>query len=291
MQSGTEKVADEVISWFRAHARPLPWREPTSPWGILVAEVMSQQTPVARVEPIWREWLHRWPTPADLAAAPTAEVLRAWQGLGYPRRALRLKECAGVLQERYVGEVPRDYDQLVELPGVGDYTAAAVLTFAFADRVVLLDTNIRRVLVRAWLGYQFPHDVTEKTLRTLAAELLPPEPAAAWWNAALMELGALVCTARTPNCPACPLQDHCQWARAGYPASAKKSRTQAWAGTDRYVRGQIMGALRAAADPLPVPVIQWADAEQLQRALESLQTDGLIMLVDSPAGPLAALPT
>ncbi|MCQ9387315.1 A/G-specific adenine glycosylase [Brevibacterium sp. 50QC2O2] len=251
-----------ITSWFAAHARDLPWRRPgTTAWGVLVSEVMSQQTPMSRVAPRWEAWMARWPEPADLAAAPTAEVLKMWDTLGYPRRALRLQECAAAVAALPTGRVPDDIDELLALPGIGTYTAAAVASFAYGQRVAVLDVNIRRVLARAFRALEHPKAALSKLEQAWALELVPRgedvpgPPAHVAWNAGLMELGALVCTSRNPDCAACPLAADCTWLRAGRPAApaAHKPKTQAWAGTDRQLRGAIMAVLRQAG-PAPVPV-------------------------------------
>lgn len=275
-------LTDILAEWFLVNARPLPWRSPdTTAWGVLVSEVMSQQTPVARVAPIWLDWMDRWPTPRDFALAPTAEVLRAWGSLGYPRRALRLQECARMIVDRHDGVVPSDEVALLALPGVGDYTAAAVVAFAFGRRSVVLDTNIRRVLARTIGGEALPSPSLTAAETSRAAALVPSDDAAAaLWAASSMELGAVVCTARAPLCGDCPVSALCAWRAADYPADqhAARRRSQAWAGTDRQVRGKVMGALRAAHGPVPRSVVDlvWPDAEQLGRCLTGLVEDGLI---------------
>lgn len=272
-----QRIRGEIVAWFGDQARALAWREPgTSPWGVLVSEVMSQQTPVARVEPAWREWLERWPTPADLAAADPAEVLRAWGSLGYPRRALRLVAAATAIAD-LGNEVPDDESVLLGLPGIGRYTAAAVLAFAFRRRAVVLDTNIRRVLARLVGGQEFPPRSETAAERALAEEWLPEDDdAAAAWCEAVMELGALVCTARTPTCGACPVADDCAWLRAGSPAwEGPERRGQAWAGTDRQCRGRIMGALRRSESGVALADVTWPDDVQLQRCGAGLVADGL----------------
>ena len=291
-------VAD-VVGWFDDHARDLPWRAPDrTPWGVLVSEVMLQQTPVVRVEPAWRAWMSAWPTPADLAAAPTADVLRAWDRLGYPRRALRLQECARAVVERHGGEVPTDEDALLALPGVGAYTAAAVRAFAFGRRSVVLDTNVRRVLARAVDGVALPAPSLTAAEARRAAALVPAADAdAARWAAASMELGALVCTARAPRCDVCPVRASCAWLAAGRPADehAHRRRTQAWTGTDRQARGRIMAVAREALGPVPQHAVDaaWPDATQRARALASLLADGLLVATHpSPdTDPTYALPT
>ena len=281
---------DLVIDWFQAHARDLPWRAADcTAWGVLVSEVMLQQTPVVRVEPVWRDWIKRWPTPADLAAAPQAQVIRAWDRLGYPRRALRLRECAKVLVERHGGEVPEGSAELLALPGVGEYTAAAVRVFAFGKRDVVLDTNVRRVIGRAWHAQALPKTHLTRGERNHAAALVPKETrASALWNAGAMELGALVCTARAPRCGACVLAAHCAWNLAGKPGLGQAPRrTQAWHGTDRQVRGRVMALLRTADAPVTISGrAELADIEpgQLDRCLESLVEDGLARLVEESRG-------
>jgi A/G-specific adenine glycosylase len=284
-------VRARVVAWFGEHARDLPWRDPAcGPWGVLVSEVMLQQTPVVRVEPAWRAWLERWPEPADLAAASPADVLRAWDRLGYPRRALRLQECARVLVQRHGGAVPDDEAALLALPGIGSYTAAAVRAFAFGRRSVVLDTNVRRVLARVAEGAALPAPALTTAERRLAEEFVPADDAgAARWAAASMELGALVCVARAPRCGVCPVRDACTWRLAGSPpdAHAPRRRTQGWAGTDRQVRGRIMALLRDALEPAPAHAVAevWPDAVQRDRCLASLLADGLVERVGEAGEP------
>lgn len=281
---------DEILHWYAAHARELPWRDPrASPWSVMVSEFMLQQTPVARVLPVHEAWLQRWPTPAALAADSAGEAVRAWGRLGYPRRALRLHAAAVAIVERHDGEVPSSYDELIALPGVGDYTAAAIATFAFGRRHVVLDTNVRRVLARAVGGEEFPARSPSRAERERAAALLPEdEPTAARWSVAVMELGALVCTAAAPRCGACPVADGCAWRAAGYPAYDGPPRpVQAWAGTDRQCRGRLLGVVRDAEGEVPAERLTaaWSDAEQRERCLAGLLEDGL--LVRSGAGGYA----
>lgn len=266
-----------VVAWYRANQRDLPWREAgTTPWGVLVSEVMSHQTPVARVSGPWRDWMATWPTPAALADASTADVLRAWGRLGYPRRALRLQDAAHAIVQRHDGVVPDDLDDLRALPGVGEYTASAVLAFAFGRRVVMLDTNVRRVLARLIEGTDRPTGTITTAERQTAAVLLPEdEQEAAAWSVAVMELGALVCTARRPACDACPVADRCAWLAGGRPESGVRTRSQAWHGTNRQCRGAIMAALRASSEPVPLSDIAWPDPEQLSLAARTLVHDGL----------------
>lgn len=282
---------ERVLGWWHGHARPLPWRDPTcSPWGVFVSEVMSQQTPIARVLPAWEAWTERWPTPADLAADAPGEAVRMWQRLGYPRRALRLWEAAVAMVERHDGEVPRRHDDLLALPGVGPYTAAAVASFAFGDPQVVIDTNVRRVLVRARTGVAQAAPALTAAESALAAASMPRETARAnTWNAAVMELGALVCTARAPRCEECPLRDVCAWQRAGRPAyDGPVRRAQAWQGTDRQARGALLAVLRERPGAVPASVLEaaWEDRGQRERALAGLVEDGLV----EPVGRGYALP-
>jgi A/G-specific adenine glycosylase len=279
-----------VLDWYAVHARDLPWRRAEcSPWGVLVSEVMLQQTPVARVLPAWESWMERWPTPAALAAASQADAVRAWDRLGYPRRAKRLWECAREIVERHGGEVPDRADALLALPGIGEYTAAAVGAFAFGQRTVVVDTNVRRLLARAWLGRASAAPSLTRAERDLAVAVAPEDPAtAAVWAVASMELGALVCTARSPRCEDCPIAPMCAWLAAGRPADAvPNSRTQPWVGTDRHVRGRIMAVLRAASAPVNVSgraELEDVEPGQLDRCLDSLVADGLAASVDLARG-------
>lgn len=271
----------EVTAWYGRHARDLPWRQvDRTPWGVLVSEVMLQQTPVARVEPVWFAWMRRWPEPADLADATPADAIREWGRLGYPRRALRLHEAAHAMVEHHDGQVPADYHQLRSLPGVGDYTAAAVAAFAFGRRHAVLDTNVRRVLARAIFGSQHPRASVSAAERSLAESLLPDDgKTAARWSVAMMELGALVCTARTPDCSVCPVRETCAWRLAGAPETDERTRPpQPWHGTDRQVRGRLMAILRNARHAVPTSVLTsaWPDDAQRERALASLIADGLV---------------
>lgn len=290
---GVQPLVARVVAWYDDAARDLPWRAPDrTPWGVLTSEVMLQQTPVARVEPVWRAWLARWPTPADLAAAPTADVLRAWGTLGYPRRALRLQEAARAVVDRHGGALPATEAELRALPGVGGYTAAAVAAFAFGLRAVVLDTNVRRVLARVLDGVALPPAHLSAAESARAAAVVPhDDAAAARWSVAVMELGALVCTARSPRCAACPVADLCAWRRAGYPALDARRRTQAWAGTDRQARGRLMAALRSATGPVPMAAlaVAWPDDAQRERALASLVADGLTIRHPGPP-PTYGLP-
>ena len=274
--SSNADLHERVVTWFDQNRRPLPWRESPTPWGVLVSEVMLAQTPVPRVAPVWRAWLDRWPTPADLAAEPVSEAIKAWGRLGYPRRALRLHEAAGVIVEQHSGEVPRDYQSLVALPGVGDYTAAAVVSFAFGGRATVLDVNVRRFYARYFDGQPFPPAHVTSDERRRAAGYLPDRDPALW-AAATMEFGQLVCTAKEPRCESCCVADGCRWLARGRPdAHLRTTRPQGYAGTDRQVRGLIVEKLRSGPAAREAIDALWPDGIQLARALDSLVSDGLV---------------
>ncbi|MGY1840064.1 MULTISPECIES: A/G-specific adenine glycosylase [unclassified Modestobacter] len=275
-----EPVGETIVDWYARAARDLPWRAPgTDPWAVLVSEVMLQQTPVARVEPVWREWLRRWPTPASLAAVSPAEVIRAWGKLGYPRRALRLREAAVALTERHGGRVPADVADLEALPGVGTYTARAVSCFGHGRRQPVVDTNVRRVVARLVHGRAEAAPARAADLDDIAALAPADDARAVRFSVAVMELGALVCVAGTPRCPACPVRDRCAWRLAGAPAhDGPPRRAQKFAGTDRQVRGRLLDVLRAAHEPVEADALvpAWDDAVQRSRCLDSLLVDGLV---------------
>jgi A/G-specific adenine glycosylase len=278
--------AEPVLAWYARNARDLPWRAPgATPWAVLVSEIMLQQTPVSRVLPEYLSWMARWPTPAALAASPAGEAIRQWGRLGYPRRALRLHETATILVARHGGTVPADVDALRTLPGIGSYTAAAVASFAFGQRHAVLDTNVRRVLARLVAGQPIPAAASSAASvaeRRLAESLLPAEPSvAARWSVAVMELGALVCTAASPRCDGCPVAGDCGWLAAGRPAppdGVARRRTQKYDGTDRQCRGRLLAVLRAADGPVRRADIDvaWPTRAQLDRALDGLVADGLV---------------
>ncbi|HYQ63244.1 A/G-specific adenine glycosylase [Actinophytocola sp.] len=270
-----------LTDWFAEWARPLPWRAPdTSAWGVLVSEIMLQQTPVARVEPSWLEWMARWPRPSDLAAATPADVLRMWGKLGYPRRALRLREAAEVIAREHNDIVPSDVDTLLALPGIGAYTARAVAAFAYRRRCPVVDTNVRRVVARAvhGAGDAGPASTTRDLADT--EKLLPgDDELAAQMSAALMELGQTICTVRNPRCADCPIFDACAWQHNGRPAYAGPAKpVQKFAGTDRQVRGLLLDVLRDTSVPVPKSRLDivWSDAGQRDRCLDSLLVDGLV---------------
>ncbi|MGB3486073.1 MAG: A/G-specific adenine glycosylase [Mycobacterium sp.] len=283
--------ATEVVAWFDRERRDLPWRQPAvSAWQILVSEFMLQQTPVARVQPIWLDWIARWPTPSATAAAGAADVLRAWGKLGYPRRAKRLHECATVIATEHGDVVPDDVEVLLSLPGVGSYTARAIACFAYQQSVPVVDTNVRRVVARAVHGLADAGSPSAKRDEADVAALLPDEETAPRFSAGLMELGALVCTARNPRCGLCPLSE-CAWRTAGFPPSTGPAkRVQKYAGTDRQVRGRLMDVLRANDSPVTrgqLDVAWLTDTAQRDRALDSLLVDGLVEQTDDGRFALA----
>jgi A/G-specific adenine glycosylase len=270
-----------ILQWYDANARDLPWRHADAgPWAVMVSEFMLQQTPVARVLPVYTAWMQQWPSPAQLAAAPAGEAVRAWGRLGYPRRALRLHAAALAIVADHGGEVPSVLGELRLLPGVGDYTAAAIASFAFGQRHVVLDTNVRRVLARVCCGVEYPADAVRAAERRLAESLLPDDAGtAARWAVAVMELGAVVCRASAPRCEVCPVATSCAWQLGGKPAHAGPARkAQAWAGTDRQCRGRLMAVLRESAAAVSHAALQasWADAAQRERCLDALVADGLV---------------
>ena len=279
-------IAEHVNAWFGVAARDLPWRrDGFGAWGILVSEIMLQQTQVDRVIPRLALWLHRWPTPAALAASPPGEAVRAWDRLGYPRRALRLHAAATEIAERHGGLVPGDVDALLALPGIGDYTARAVAAFAYGVRTPVVDTNVRRVLARAVLGQGEAGPPSIRRDLALMESVLPQDAAAARiTNAAVMELGAIVCTARAPRCEACPIAKQCRWRADGFPPylGARAPRQARFEGSDRQVRGLILRELRASEIPLPASALEplWPDAVQRDRALAGLVADGLVERTD-----------
>jgi len=278
----TQPLGERIADWYAAGHRDLPWRKPGfSAWGTLVSEIMLQQTPVARVIPALERWLERWPTPADLAREPAGEAVRAWQRLGYPRRALALHGAATVIAARHRNEVPADVETLLSLPGVGPYTARAVAAFAYGVRTPVVDTNVRRVLARVVRGHgEAGPPRTNADLLAMESVLPADESRARLTNAGTMELGQTVCTARTPRCDACPIADLCAWRLAGYPdyAGPRAPVQKRYEGSLRQVRGIVLRELRASDTPVPASVIEalWPDAAELARAVEGLLRDGLI---------------
>jgi A/G-specific adenine glycosylase len=271
-----------LVAWYDGNARDLPWRgADVTPWGVLVSEVMLQQTPAARVASSWEQWMGRWPTPAALAADSPGEAVRAWGRLGYPRRALRLHDSATAMVERHAGEVPSSYDELLALPGIGSYTAAAVAAFGFGQRHAVLDTNVRRVHARVLHGHADAATSSPTVAERAEALALVPDHDPARHSIAVMELGAVVCTARAPRCAACPLAASCAWHQAGRPAGATARRPQTYAGTDRQVRGRLLAVLQEATGEVDQATLDavWDDDVQRGRALAGLISDGLVQVV------------
>lgn len=269
-----------ATDWYALNARDLPWRQPgTTPWGILVSEVMSQQTPVKRVAPAWEAWMTRWPTPADLALEPTGEAIRMWNRLGYPRRALRLHAAAVEIATTHDNEVPTTLEELEALPGIGTYTARAVAAFAHGQRCPVVDTNVRRVVARLSGKPDAGMATTAADLRATLALLPAGDEDAAATSAALMEIGAVVCTARAPECSSCPLAAVCAWHASGEELPEGPSRKpQKYTGTDRHVRGLILAVLREADLPVARVSLEtvWHEADRRERALAGLVADGLV---------------
>jgi A/G-specific adenine glycosylase len=265
----------EISAWFKKNKRDLPWRK-TDSWGILVSEFMLQQTPVNRVLPVYNQWMERWPTAAHLAKATPAEVITAWGRLGYPRRALRLHECAKVISKELKGKIPTTEVELRKLPGVGEYTAAAMVAFAFSGRSLVLDINIRRLFTRLFDGAESPTTSATKEEKVRYEELIPKKDPHIW-AAATMELGALVCTSQSPKCAVCPVADKCLWRSLDYPKSDLVKRRQSWHGTDRQCRGAVVQALRENEVLTKAQIAQlWDVPSQLEKALLTLLDDGLI---------------
>lgn len=278
-----------VSAWYQREARDLPWRHPAfhaayGAWGTLVSEFMLQQTPVARVIPHLEAWLERWPTPDAMAAATPAEVVHQWANLGYPRRALWLHRAAVEVVAQHDGAVPRDVDALLALSGIGEYTARAVAVFHYGERHPVVDTNTRRVIARAFDGRSQPDAPSKRDLHRMAALLPDDDAESAVFNAAMMELGATVCTARSPRCERCPLAASCVWLREGRPDTGDGRRRQAkYEGSDRQARGGALRALRHADGhrlPADEVLADWPDAAQRDRAIDSLIADGLIEAAD-----------
>ncbi|GAB2521372.1 A/G-specific adenine glycosylase [Paramicrobacterium agarici] len=279
-------LAYRVNAWYRENARDLPWRrEGFDAWGILVSEFMLQQTPVVRVIPRLERWLKRWPTPGDLAAEPPGEAVREWANLGYPRRALWLHRAAEQITEIHAGTVPSEVDDLLSLTGVGDYTARAVAVFAWGARHPVVDTNTRRVIARAVHGSGEPAPPSAtRDLADMSALLPHDDGEARVFNAAAMELGAVICTARAPRCAECPIRLQCRWFAEGRPAytGPRKPVQKRYEGSDRHVRGLIMAELRASDVPVTSAEIGrvWSDDDRRDRALAGLLADGLAVARD-----------
>ncbi|CAB4711835.1 unannotated protein [freshwater metagenome] len=267
-----------IINWFKRNKRDLPWRD-TSAWGVMVSEFMLQQTPVNRVLPKWIEWMERWPTPSDLAQATPAQVITAWGRLGYPRRALRLHAAAAIIAQDFNNEVPNNAETLQLLPGIGEYTAAAIAAFAFEEATLVMDVNIRRLLTRVIDGEEHPKPAATAREKSSRQALMPNNNAHIW-AAATMELGALVCTSSHPKCELCPVISQCNWRKNGYPKTDLLRKSQDWHGTDRKCRGTIVQALREN-ESLTENAIKklWPDESQVEKAIKTLLEDQLIQAI------------
>ena len=265
----------EITNWFKKNKRDLPWRK-TDAWGVLVSEFMLQQTPVNRVLPVYEAWMNRWPTAASLSKATPAEVITAWGRLGYPRRALRLHECAKEITHNLKGKIPESQAELRALPGIGEYTAAAITAFAFEKRSLVLDINIRRLFARLFDGVETPTQAATKVEKSRYEELIPKKDPHLW-AAATMELGAVICTSQSPKCGICPVAHVCTWRSLDYPKSDVVKRRQSWHGTDRQCRGTIVQALRENEVLTKSQITQlWDVPSHLEKALLTLLDDGLI---------------
>lgn len=275
----SEEVVSELLAWGGPRLRDLPWRRTRDPWGVLVSEVMAQQTQVARIIPRWEAFMERFPTPEALAGAPLADLLRLWQGLGYPRRARSLHEAARRIANS--GRFPSTVEELMDLPGVGPYTARAVAAFAFDLDVGVLDTNVGRLLARLAGERLRPAEA-----QSMADDLVPKGDA--WiWNQVVMDFGATVCTARSPRCDHCPVSGQCAWAGSTERAdpaqgSAGVSGKQArFEGSDRQARGRLLAAL--VDGPIPaaaVAAVMERDSVVADRLLGDLVAEGLCRRVD-----------
>ncbi len=297
-----EALQADLLAWFAAHARDLPWRHTRDPYAIMVAEVMLQQTQVDRVIPKYHAFLTAFPTVAALAAAPTAEVIRLWAGLGYNRRAVNLQRAAQTIMTRFNGQIPATVTELQSLPGIGPYTAGAIACFAFEQDVAFLDTNIRRVIRRLTAGADHLSSPPESALLAQAAALVPA--GRGWsWNQAIMELGALICTATAPACWRCPIRRHCRayadalaadadlntlMTSAPLKRVAETRSAEPFVGSRRWYRGRIIAALRALPHSATISLMELGSrvrpdfsAEHepwLQALVHDLARDGLLTI-------------
>jgi A/G-specific adenine glycosylase len=267
---------EALLEWYGPRGRIYPWRSVTpDPYRVLVSEVMLQQTHASRVAPAYREFIRRFPTVKKLASASRGDVLRAWSGLGYNRRALNLSEAARTIVLEYAGTVPSTPETLRTLPGVGSYTAAAVASIAFDVPVPALDTNVTRVVARARLGAE-PHEVPRSRLQDAAAQWIDPERPGAW-NQALMDLGREVCRP-LPRCGVCPLSQSCSFRRSEGEARRLPPRQQPFAGSFRRVRGAVIRALRNRPS-LSIQSLAREMGEPSERVVEAIRAlarDGLV---------------
>ncbi|MFN8593457.1 MAG: A/G-specific adenine glycosylase [Thermomicrobiales bacterium] len=292
-----QRIRSGLLTWFRASARNLPWRRTRDPYRILVSEIMLQQTQVDRVIPYYERFLASFPNVEALAAAPTAEVIRLWSGLGYNRRAVNLQRAARAIVADHDGRFPETVAALEGLPGVGTYTAGAVAAFAFEQDVAFLDTNMRRVVGRVAFG-DSTNDLPSPAHLLAAANQLVPKGNGWEWNQALIEFGALHCTARNPACVVCPLQQECRAfpiIQSSIAASRKppqRSSPERFEESPRYFRGRIVEALRelpanddvgltlAELGPRVRPGFSSEDLPWLETLVSGLQRDGLAMVAE-----------
>lgn len=306
-------IRDALLGWFEANRRDLPWRHTRDPYRILIAEVMLQQTQVDRVVPYYERFLELLPTVEALADAPTSMVITLWAGLGYNRRAVNLQRTAQAVMQLHDGVFPSDPEQLLSLPGIGPYTAGVIACFAFERPAAFTDTNMKRVIHRLIAGPDLPRpSLTDRELIAYAEQLVPSNDA--WrWNQALIEFGALQCTARKPACVICPLQTQCaafpaiQSVIANLPVGARKKQEAPFSGSNRYYRGRIVDGLRAAEGAHvalsalgPLVRQDYADehAEWLLTLVRALERDGLAKIAEPKAtystgqndDPLVSLP-
>jgi A/G-specific adenine glycosylase len=275
------RIGAIVLAWGAREARDLPWRATRDPWAVLVSEVMLQQTQVSRVLPKYSAFLDRFPTPQACAQALQAEIVRSWSGMGYNSRAMRLHQAAGAIVERHGGTIPNSLDDLLNLPGVGPYTARAVMAFAFEADVGVVDTNVARVLSRSATG----RPMAARELQSVADEMVPP--GRAWlFNQAMLDLGSAHCTSQRPRCERCPVRRVCCWAQVGWRppdparATAGTARQQStFAGSDRQGRGRLVDAARLgpiARDQLPLITGWTGDPERAVRVAVDLESDGIL---------------
>lgn len=295
-----EKISllrEQLLGWYRANQRALPWRETRDPYRVLVSEVMLQQTQVERVIPYYQAFLERFPTVKALAEAQTAEVIRVWAGLGYNRRAVNLQRTAQFVASELDGEFPSSIEALRALPGIGPYTAGAIACFAFEQDVPFLDTNMRRVLHRFWFGVDVPAPTASDRSVMAIAEAAVPSGNGWKWNQALIEFGALQCTARKPACVVCPLQSRCsaypeiQTRLATFPMGVRLKRESPYSGSNRFYRGRVIAALRdhqginlGSLGPLVRDDFSESDLPWLYEVVQGLNRDGLAVFAeDEPA--------
>jgi A/G-specific adenine glycosylase len=277
--TGDDPLQGAILDWYREHGRALAFRRTADAWAILVSEVIAQQTQASRAAERWQAFMDRFPTVESLAQAPTADVLRAWQGLGYDRRGLRLQRAAKAIVAEHRGRVPEALDDLEALPGIGRYTARAVAAIAFGRSVGAVDVNVRRVLGRIVAGRDA---MGAAELQTLADAMVPPGEAAAWTHA-VMDLGATICRPRRPRCEACPAARWCRYVafrgEEAAPSTSSRGTRERFPDTNRWLRGRILDRLRAGSDAdwvLIEPPVGNHDADRVRAAVRAMADDGLL---------------